>query len=265
MSTLIPTNNSVFKDLQKHLKKCWNLTAQPAESAMPGFGFIEQVIALTLPALLKMNLPADRITPIIIRGDSSANGHGCLINDKPVAWFAAECYASQSRADAFVPHEIIHAIHYSLSPEYAFTTRKEKNELGRQLVTEGIATLLTAQSMNIALEDALWSDAQTHEATRGWMSSIAKQLPQKCAELVEQWKEDAGDLFFANDPADPFRYRAGYAIGTWAALHVVKEQSLSPLTLLSLSRKQLDGYIQGALQAFALNPSCIPFNPAHII
>ncbi|OGL66918.1 hypothetical protein A2856_00220 [Candidatus Uhrbacteria bacterium RIFCSPHIGHO2_01_FULL_63_20] len=240
-------DQELFPKLQAHLSACWGFDAQPASPSDAGFDFVQRSIVKARLALERIGLPADEVRTMIIRGNGSANGHACLIDGKPVAWFAAEGYPTQERADAFVPHEIIHAIHYPLCHDYAFDTKEKKNELGRQLVTEGIATVLTAQAMDIPLEQALWADVQTIEATKRWMETISSDLPKRASSIRERWNEDAGEWFLANDPSDPFRYRAGYAIGAMTIDRVMRGQKLSPNALLSLPRTTLDELVRNAL------------------
>lgn len=237
----------LLKALQAHLAASWGMKATLASPDEAGAEFVRNALSRAVPALEKVGLPARDVTTVIVRGNGSANGHACLVEGRPVAWFAAEGYPTQARADAFVPHELIHAVHYSLSPGYAFDTTGQKNESGRQLVTEGVATALTASSMGISIEEALWGDAMRPETVRQWMGAIEDALPGRAASLIENWDKDAGELFHANDPTDPFRYRAGYAIGAKAAMRVMEKRALSPLALLSLSRPTLDGWIKEAL------------------
>lgn len=190
------------------------------------------------------------MTAVLFVGKGVSNGHAFLNADgNPVVWFAVESYLSQAAARTFVAHEFAHALHYAADPSFAFTTLEDKNGLGRQLMTEGFATLVAQDIESLSDEEALWADYLDRKKFLEWQKSCELRLKELSAACVAGWKEDAGELFFANDSTDVSHFRAGYYIGLKVMQEFAREKKVSWASLLTQKRANLEGDVLKSLQA----------------
>lgn len=191
----------------------------------------------------------DQIELILFVGQNKANGHAFLRDGKPVVWVAIEAYHSKLEADVFVTHELVHGLHYASRPEFAFSTPAEKAHVGRQVLTEGVATFLTQQILGCTLETALWADSLSTSDASFWMHSCQDERPRLEKYLFDHWLDDHGaalDLFYANDPKDIWRYRAGYYPGAVWMEAICRTRGLMMAELLAVSREDLTAWVKGA-------------------
>lgn len=117
---------------------------------------IERQVEMPSVLLTAKGLDTRYITALLVHGNGAANGHAYLHKVNTYAWFAVECYQSQLETEVFVMHELVHAIHYKVSPGVYFTTADEKAQLSRQLIAEGVATYITCEVLGISDAEALW-------------------------------------------------------------------------------------------------------------
>jgi hypothetical protein len=176
------------------------------------------------------------ISTILFVGNNAANGHAFLDNGKAIAWFAIECFQRELEAKVFTMHEVIHALHYSARPEFYFTNIEEKNSISRQLITEGIATYLTKNLLNLYDEAALWADSIPAEQIHSWMNACRNseiELFQFVASNFES-SDPSIELFYAANPNDIFTYRAGYYAGLKAIESIALDNNFSERDLSNI-------------------------------
>jgi hypothetical protein len=224
-----------------HYLKFWN----SGRSFLPSLSFDDvklrrELVIKNLAAandrLRKNGFSTEDVRTILFVGNNSANGHAFLDNGKPIAWFAIECFKSELEAKVFTMHEVIHALHYSARPEFYFTNIEKKNSISRQLITEGIATYITKDLLNLSDEAALWADAIPAEQIHSWMNACRNseiELLQFVAANFES-SDPSIELFYAANPNDIFSYRAGYYVGLKAIESIALDNNYSERDLLKI-------------------------------
>lgn len=215
-----------------------------------------KIVTSRLPAIerafVNAALSLDQIDLVLMVGQGTSNGHAILADDRAIVWIPLEAYASERQVDVFLTHEIAHGLHYLSCPEFFFHSGKEKNHIGRQTMTEGIATFVTKQVTRLSSEDVLWADFLSPNERKVWMDLCAREQEKLRAFVHAHWNDTYGsalDLFFVCDSSDIYRYRAGYFVAWKLIEAVVAEQSLSLQDLLTTPRALLetwsDTYIRG--------------------
>jgi hypothetical protein len=193
---------------------------------------------------LKERLSIRELTVVLFVGGDTSNGHAFLDGDRCVVWIPVETYATDHRAHIFLTHEIIHGLHYSRAREFFFQDELSKNQLGRQLITEGVATFLTAQILGVSEQEALWADYLTPEQFGSWLVECQMREPELRAFFREHFFESMVEpaLFQANNPADVVNYRAGYFVGLAVVRNLLDREKLSLQDLLELPRQQFESF-----------------------
>ena len=181
------------------------------------------------------------LSAVLFVGGNTSNGHALLNGTHSVIWLPVETYANEMRARVFVAHEIVHALHYTLSPDFYFQDEEARLNLGRQLITEGLATFLSAEILGISDREALWADYLNASLWEQWISTCqgrAVAIRSLCRVYFSTtWGRE---LFQANDPENIMRYRAGYFVGLCLVREVAEEKQLSCRELLSLERGEFE-------------------------
>jgi hypothetical protein len=186
-------------------------------------------------------LPADSITVILFTGQNTSNGHAFMNKDEITVWIPVETYHTTLQAQVFLTHEIIHGIHYLLSPDFSFGNESERVHTGRQLITEGVATYFTMRALGISESEALWADFLSEQKIDEWIADCRRRLTELKAHCRKTFSNSDGKsgLFHADDPSDIFRYRAGYFVG----LEFVKwmaDKQRTEHEILQLPRRNLE-------------------------
>jgi len=171
----------------------------------------------------------DALRLVLFVGQNVSNGHSAYLNDKWVVWIPIELYNSKLQVDVFLTHELIHGVHYQKHPELYFATQDEKRNLGRQIVSEGVATYATMRLINVDQQTALWADflADTEYAT--WCEQYNARKTELVKFAITHWNDDAKELFQANDKRDILRFRGGYGLGLETVGAIAKDISLPAL------------------------------------
>ena|ERR1700733_6292910 len=214
-----------------------------------------QHLTLADEELRKNGFSTDNLQAILFVGNNSANGHAFLDNEKPVAWFAIECFKSELEAKVFTMHELIHALHYATRPEFFFSNIEEKNSISRQLITEGISTYLTKPLWNLSDEESLWADAIPAKQIHSWMAacrSSEKELFQYVAANFES-SDPSIELFYAANPDDIYSYRVGYFVGLKVIESIVADNNIGYQELLNTTLAEMKRLVLSTLQKKNLN------------
>lgn len=177
----------------------------------------EKLILEKLPqiesAFAENGLEIANISLVLFVGQNVTNGHAAFLDNEWWVWIPVEAYASAAQVDAFLPHEILHAVQYSKHPDLYFSTEEERRRLSRQTITEGVATYGAAELMGLGQKEALWADLLNAEEYAAWLDQYDTHRQELLNFVYENWDGDADELFQANDSADIFRFRAGYLLG----------------------------------------------------
>jgi uncharacterized protein YjaZ len=188
---------------------------------------------------------------ILFVGQNCTNGHAFEKDGKFVVWLPVEAYESSEDVDIFVTHEIIHALHYSVNPNFYFKTKEEKKNVGRQIITEGLATYLTSKVLNISDEKALWADFLNKDELKKWFDSCEEKRYDLYDFVLKNFNSSSEDIqiFWANDPTDVYKYRAGYFVGLELIKEFVKKENVSDIDILKIDRESFEDKIKSILSS----------------
>lgn len=186
---------------------------------------------------------------ILMVGQGTSNGHGMLTPNGAAVWLAVEAYTSRGLADVFVAHEIAHALHYLCTPAFYFHSRAEKKAPVRQLITEGLATYVTRRVLDCDWGTALWADYLEPEAMQQWLHDCQERLPELAADLIRVHDDgEQTEMFYANDPTDVLKFRAGYYLGLTVIESLITEAGVDMPRLLAWPREDFEHRAKELLQ-----------------
>lgn len=190
----------------------------------------------------KRGLDVRDFTVVLFVGKNTSNGHAFLDSDRWVVWLPVETYTSDSLAKVFIVHELAHALHYRMSPKFYFSDNASKHLLGRQLITEGLATYVTAEILGVSDIEALWADYLSPKRAETWMAECGRrdsELRSFCRRHFSESMPDCG-LFLADNPGDILNFRAGYYLGLSLIRAIAAHKKLDITDLLQMKRHQLE-------------------------
>lgn len=179
---------------------------------------------------------------VLFVGQGTSNGHAFKDNGKFMVWLPVEGYETKLQAEIFITHEIIHAFHYTHSPDFYFTNVAEKRSVGRQLITEGLATYLSMKILKIDEGAALWADYIPKNETKIWLQKCRRKEQELYKFILKNFSSGNPKLglFYAYDPADINNYRAGYYVGLKLIEAVARDMKFSNKELLKIPRKKFE-------------------------
>lgn len=192
--------------------------------------------------LIECGFDTKRLQIVLMVGQGTTNGHAFKHGSNFVVFLPIEGYKTIEQVDVFVIHEILHALHYSAQSDFYFKKQKEKDSVLRQLITEGLATYLTKEVLNISDEKALWADHLSNDELLKWTRTCKEEkqaLFEEARKLIEE-KSTKSDLFYANDTNDIRKYRAGYFIGLELIKEIAKKDNLHMHDFLQIRKKQFE-------------------------
>jgi len=202
---------------------------------------IKQAINKIEKILTKQKIKHANLKIILFIGQNTTNGHAFNDNGEFAIWIPLEAYTTNKQAEIFIAHEIVHCLHYKLQPEFYFSDVEEKNNTGRQLMTEGIATIITKTIESLADSEVLWADYLTREKIIEWLENCEKKYNNLAKLVLEHWdKPDIAEIFMANDPKNILAYRGGYYLALKIIEKIVIKEKLSPIGLLQIPRNELN-------------------------
>lgn len=136
-------------------QKYWNKTLKTPKDVEKNKRLILSRLPYIIKRLSKHSLSVADIAVVLFVGQNTSNGHSFCEKGKWFVWIPIEAYTTKLQVDVFVTHEIIHAIHYSKQKEFYFSNIKEKSQLSRELITEGLATWVTKKVLNISAKKSV--------------------------------------------------------------------------------------------------------------
>ncbi len=176
-------------------------------------------------------LSLDDIGIVLFVGKRASSGHAFQHEGRFWAWIPVEMYATELCTDVFVTHEIAHALHYTYVPDLYFGSRAERNQVSRQLVTEGIATMASALTHRVDDGVALWADYFSKQEVAAWLAQCRLRERELMAYSRENFacSPDDNDLFTVGELGDVLRCRGGYYVGLLIVRELLREVSLPEL------------------------------------
>ncbi len=177
----------------------------------------------------------NKIKFILLIGQGTTNGHAFNENGNFNVFLPIEAYKTKKQMQIFICHEIAHALHYTSNKQFYFRNLKQKNELARQLITEGLATYFSIKVLKISPLLGLWADYINKAEAKKWLKFCqknSKALKKYC--LKNQYSYEI-NLFSANDPKNIWKYRAGYLVGLEFIFSIAEKLDLK--SILKLNKK----------------------------
>ena len=237
-----------YPALFKHYFRFWARrsypdVAVPHRTLLARSDLIKRRLPLLLEKFSKCGFDVNECSFVLFVGKGCTNGHAFRDDGNWVIWIPVETYADFRLVDVFVTHEIAHAVHYAGSPKFYFSTKREQRCFSRQLLTEGVATCLTAEVLSCSDDVALWGGFLSERQLRAWRTACDKswQLLQEIAIRRFQSHSHA-ELFQANDPEDILRFRAGYLLGLRVIRTLAADRGLSCGELVKMPRTKLERF-----------------------
>lgn len=179
-------------------------------------------------------------TTLMLLPDVAAmNGHAFLHDGHGVAFYLLKRNVSPFYHEVFALHEILHAVHYGQSSEFAFDTKAWKKNTGRQFISEGISTILCALVLKCELDIALWADVLSIEERNAWMMSCEHYKGQLCKLVLDNFDDSAPLGVFEYEPnQSPPLNRGGYWLGALFIQELIRN-GMAPEALLAAKYSRL--------------------------
>lgn len=188
--------------------------------------------------LAKEDIDPDAINIVYFIGAGTTNGHAFEHEKEFHVWLPLETYTTEILVQIFVTHEIAHALHYHHCRSFYFDTEEQKLHFARQLITEGLATYLTRELLQVSDNESLWADFLNKADSDTWWRQCEREGRNIYQLIYDNYSKSDRRLgiFYANDPDDIYRYRAGYFAGLKLIDDYAKRDDLSVKDLLNLPR-----------------------------
>ncbi|MBD3232119.1 MAG: hypothetical protein GF315_00175 [candidate division Zixibacteria bacterium] len=208
-------------------------------------GWIEKFLKRLVAILREYRIDSDIFDLVYFIGTGGTNGHAFRHNGRMYVWAPLETYTSESLVQIFVTHEVAHAIHYYFSPDFYPDTVDDQIRMSRQLITEGLATYLTAKWLDIPDKDSLWADYLDEDEARSWIDKCEKETRNLLKVIHDNWHETEHklEIFYASNPENIYQFRAGYYIGLRLIDEYTRLHDFTTMDTLKLSRKEIESGI----------------------
>jgi len=241
--------NQNFEVDTKSLMKMYN-----EHDTYKAISFLKSTVQTELSKVKNyLNIDTD-LHMVTFFGDCSYDGHGMLIKGKPYVFF--DLNAIIPRIDfynfnVFATHEILHAIHYYLNPEfYQLNHRTIEEKYLKLLLSEGIATHLSHVITKENKEDAYWFGYLEPEQVLHWINNcenMKKDISHSLHETIHANEFNNllfNRLFGIDDFTKPTSYRLGYYYGSEIIKKFLQEKHVRDVLTLSYeqARKRIYNY-----------------------
>lgn len=181
---------------------------------------------------------------IIFIGDGNIDGHSIVIDDSTYVFVDLEAIISRygSNLEAFLSHEIIHAVHYNLNKEfYPENYKSVEDKYLKTLIEEGLATYMNMLIFGFSRNSSYWLDILKSDEVMEWVSSCEKEkisIGKKLNELIENKQYDNSlylKLFCIKKSEKLTEYRMGYYYGSEIIRKICSENSVNQVFNLKFS------------------------------
>lgn len=187
------------------------------------------------------NISLKDLEIILFVGVNCTNGHAFLDRDgKFKVWVPVESYTSYYRAKIFLTHEINHALHYKFSPKYYFKNKREMINIGNCLATEGLATFFTKKILDLSDAETMFADYISRQNANKLLNDFSIKDKELRKYVLFNYKKSDPliTIFYAGDPSDIYKYKAGYYIGM--KIYEQMYGKKNPIDLLMLSKTEFN-------------------------
>jgi len=212
--------------------------------------FITEALKEIEKNLISSRFETKNIDVVLFVGQGTSNGHAFRDGKKIIVWLPLEAYKTKLQARIFITHEIIHAFHYSYSPDFYFNNLVDKRSVIRQIITEGLATYLSMKILNVDEGTALWADYISKSKIRTWLQECRQKEQDLYRYVLKNFSSSNPkiSLFYANNPSNIVNYRAGYYVGLKLVEAIAKDMKLGDKALLKIPRKKFEAVAKRWLQ-----------------
>jgi len=250
---------ATYPELFRHYYRYWaepgDLVRLPEHIVQKKTTLIKSRLPVLEHAFTQKGFP-DRVHAVLFVGANTTNGHAFWDKEHRffVVWLPVEAYTRPLQVNVFVTHEIIHALHYTRRPEFYFQNAQTKHLVGRQIITEGIATWGTQVIMEYDDITALWADYISSSFAEQWYEQCRVQLSEMAQRILIEWDDsrEENEWFSLWDESDVTRYRGGYYVGFRAIEKMRREQALDLHSLLALEKQKLEVLILRTLRKISI-------------
>jgi len=213
--------------LRRNISELWECELQNGTPESAQWELQAEAVAAIKSVIRSVDLPlrSNSGTILLLLPDVAAiDGHAFLHEGRGVAFYLIKRSRSMLYHRVFALHEVLHAIHYSSQPEFAFDTREWKSNTGRQFISEGIATALTAKLLGCNLDDSLWADALPRDERDEWMDTCRNSRRLLCDLVRDSFDSSApAGLFEFVPKQSPLKNRGGYWLGAMFVQDLIQE------------------------------------------
>ena len=238
---------ATYPELFQHYYRYW---AAPGELVHLPENVVQEKVRLIKTRLPRLKQAftrqgfSDTIWVVLFVGANTSNGHAFWDENRQsfVVWLPVEAYASPLQVDVFATHEIIHALHYTRRPEFYFQDEKVQHRVGRQVITEGIATWGTQVLTGYDETTVLWADYVSASFAKHWYEQCRSQLPAMAQRILDEWNDsqEANPWFSMWDEKDVTRYRGGYYVGLQVIEKTCEVHGINLPALLALEMRIIE-------------------------
>ncbi len=245
-----------YPALFEHYYKFW------AKRGKPFVTFSEKEVAERLSLILgelpdieakflAFSLDIADLDIVLFVGKDTSNGHAFMDGGKIVVWIPIESYVTQTLVRVFVTHEIIHALHYVKSADYYSENTEDMRKMSRELITEGLATYLTAEILGIDELTALWADYLPVDKAILWFNECERRETELFKYILDNFNHSGSDirLFQAADPDDILKFRAGYYAGMKIVERIERTMNIRPIELLDIPKNEFEKSVYRLLKS----------------
>lgn len=224
--------------LAEHLRQYWGGINEAVPLLNESIVEVSRSLKGVIQAFSLPGVDDSRILLMVLCNVIQPNGHAFIFDGIGVAYYAIKEGYSLEYHHVFSTHEVIHAIHYQMSPTCYFNTVEWQQNTGRQLLAEGIATTLTAQVLNISVAKALWADILPHDEIDRWINVCEQSQDELSSIALAMFNQSSPPgMFDYVQGADPMNNRSGYWIGARFIQHLLTQGwSTSEILTASYSR-----------------------------
>ncbi|MBX7155323.1 MAG: hypothetical protein K1X91_10190 [Bacteriodetes bacterium] len=183
------------------------------------FTIVQQTFQKYLSVFSAINLPLASNQCITTIGDFGTNGHAFFYNSSAYPFYCVEHYATTMYADVFVLHELLHAYHYTIQPEYYFHNQTEQSLLSRNLLCEGVATFCSSIITTLPTQQILWADVYTNAQYNNWLQQCHVSKKDMCRFCLDNFHHALTNELFYYADGSPLYNRGGY----WLGMNIVQD------------------------------------------
>ncbi|MCB2309793.1 DUF2268 domain-containing putative Zn-dependent protease [Clostridium tagluense] len=206
--------------------------------------------------LSRMNIISD-IGLIIFIGDGNIDGHSIILNKYAYLFIDLNAIISRSDKnydlDAFLSHEIIHAVHYDLNKEfYPKNYNLTEDKYFKTLIAEGMATYMSIYLFGIPENSAYWLGFLAKNEVDEWVcncENMRMNIGISLKKLISNKKFDKNiyDRLFCIIRAEKLTsYRVGYYYGCEIIKMACYENSINEAFRLKFNdiKKYVNAYFK---------------------